>query len=136
MSVSTKDDTKSLQFIDANMADAKISNVNLESALFENICLRGSSFSAIDFGGAKFSCMNTGEDKKRKPAIFTSVEFHHCIFDDCVFTGAKFSECEVKGMTIDGIAVEDLINTYRKEKGGMKNNRSFIKKILGRWLRC
>jgi uncharacterized protein YjbI with pentapeptide repeats len=100
-------------FQHVNMSGSTFEDVNLSGARFFNANLRGATVAAIDFGGASFSCMNTGEDRPKSAAHFKNIELDDCTFQECCFRGVKLVNCDVRGMTIQGIAVADLIKAYR-----------------------
>ena len=104
-------------FRHVNMSGSTFEDVNLSGVRFFNANLRGASMGAIDFGGASFSCMNTGEDRPKSPAQFKNVELDDCTFQECFLRGVKLVNCDVRGMTIQGIALEDLIKAYRDSAG-------------------
>jgi uncharacterized protein YjbI with pentapeptide repeats len=102
------------QFRHANMSGAVFEDVDLGGAKFFNVNLRDAEIGAVDFGGASFSCMNTGEDRPRKPVVFNSIELDNCTFQDSHFRNTKLVNCDLTGMTIDGVAVTDMLEAYRK----------------------
>jgi uncharacterized protein YjbI with pentapeptide repeats len=104
-------------FRHVNMSGSTFEDVNLSGARFFNANLRGATVGAIDFGGASFSCMNTGEDRPKTAADFKNIELDDCTFQECCFRGVKLVNCDVRGMTIQGIALADLIKAYRDSTG-------------------
>ena len=111
-------DLRGSEFRSANLTGAVFDDVDLSRAKFFNVNLRGASFGAIDFGGASFSCMNTGEDRPRKPAVFENFEFDDCTFRNGWFRNTRINDCDLTGMTIDGVRVSDMIHVYRKTSSG------------------
>ncbi|UCF16149.1 MAG: pentapeptide repeat-containing protein [Phycisphaerales bacterium] len=104
------------QFRHANMSGAVFEDVDLSGAKFFNVNLRGAEIGAVDFGGASFSCMNTGEDRPRVPVVFNAIEFEDCTIQNSFFWNTKLVNCDLTGMTIDGIPVTDMLEAYKKTK--------------------
>ncbi len=102
------------QFRHANMAGAVFEDVDLSGAKFFNVNLRGAEIGAVDFGGASFSCMNTGECYPKQPALFKNLELDDCTIEKSYFRNTKLVNCDLTGMTIDGVAVTDMLETYKK----------------------
>lgn len=96
-----------------NMSKTVFEDIDFSGAKFFNINLRDAEIGAVDFGGASFSCMNTGEDRPRKPVVFNSVELDDCTIQNSFFRGTKIKNCDLTGMTIDGILVMDMVKAYR-----------------------
>ena len=97
------------EFRHVNMSGTCFEDVDLSRATFFNINLRGADIGAVDFGGARFSCMNTGEDRPGLPVIFKSIELDDCTIQNCCFKNAKVVNCDLTGMTIDGVLVSEMI---------------------------
>jgi len=102
------------QFRHANMSGAVFEDVDLSGAKFFNVNLQGAEIGAVDFGGASFSCMNTGEDRAREPVIFNAIEFEDCTIQNSFFWNTKLVNCDLTGMTIDGIPVTDMLEAYER----------------------
>jgi len=100
LKIENKDITGS-QFRHLNMSGTVFEDIDLSGAKFFDINLRGADIGAVDFGGASFSCMNTGEDRPRRPVVFKKT---------------KIVNCDLTGMTIDGVLVTDLLKAYKKTK--------------------
>ncbi len=104
------------QFRHVNMSGAVFEDVDLSGAKFFNVNLRGAEIGAVDFGGASFSCMNTGEDRPRVPAVFNAIEFEDCTIQNSFLRNTKLVNCDLTGMTIDGIPVTDMLEAYKNAK--------------------
>ena len=111
--IENKDITGS-EFRHLNMSGAVFEDVDLSEAKFFNINLRGAQIGAVDFGGSSFSCMNTGEDRPRRPVIFNSIELDDCTIQNSFFRNTKIVNCELTGMTIDGVPITDMVEAYKK----------------------
>ncbi|MHC4558007.1 MAG: pentapeptide repeat-containing protein [Planctomycetota bacterium] len=108
------EDIKDSEFRHVNMSGTVFEDVDLSGARFFNINLRGADIGAIDFGGASFSCMNTGEDHPRRPVVFNSIELDDCTIQNSFFRNTKLVNCDLTGMTIDGVLVIDMVKAYKK----------------------
>ena len=115
LQVESKDISGS-QFRHLNMSGTVFEDIDLSGAKFFNINLRGADISAVDFGGASFSCMNTGEDHPCQPVIFNSIELDDCTIQNSFFRNTKIVNCDLTGMTIDGVPVMDMVKAYKKTK--------------------
>jgi uncharacterized protein YjbI with pentapeptide repeats len=102
------------EFRHVKMSGTVFEDVDLRGARFFNINLRGADIGAVDFGGASFSCMNTGEDRPRKPVVFNSLELDDCTIQNSFFRNTKIVNCDLTGMTIDGVPVTDMVKAYKK----------------------
>ena len=102
------------EFRHLNMSGTVFEDVDLSGAKFFNINLRGANIGAVDFGGASFSCMNTGEDRERIPVVFRNLELDDCSIEKCCLLNVKITNCDLTGMTIDGVLLTDMINAYKK----------------------
>jgi uncharacterized protein YjbI with pentapeptide repeats len=106
-------DISDSQFRHVNMSGTVFEDVNLSGAKFFNINLRGANIGAVDFGGASFSCMNTGEDRPRQPVVFNSIELDDCTIQNSFFRNTKIVNCDLTGMTIDGVLITDMVKAYK-----------------------
>ncbi len=94
------------------MSETVFEDIDFSGAKFFNVNLRDAEIGAVDFGGASFSCMNTGEDHPRKPVVFNSIELDDCTIQNCYFRNTKLVNCDLTGMTIDGVLVTDMVKAY------------------------
>ncbi|MHC4725920.1 MAG: pentapeptide repeat-containing protein [Planctomycetota bacterium] len=109
-------DISGSQFRHLNMSETVFKDIDLSGAKFFNINLRGADIGAVDFGGASFSCMNTGEDRPRRPVVFNSIELDDCTIQNSFFRNTKIVNCDLTGMTIDGVLVTDMVEAYKRTK--------------------
>ncbi len=102
------------EFRHVNMSGTVFEDTDLSGAKFFNINLRGADIGAVDFGGASFSCMNTGEGHPKQPAVFNSIELDDCRIQNSFFRNTRIVNCDLTGMTIDGVLVTDMVKAYKK----------------------
>lgn len=89
------------RLIDCDFAQAKLI-VNVDDSVFEQCNFSGASFlggrNGVEYGGrrAKFIRCNFTN------TTFKQVEFRATQFVDCVFDGAKFMQCDLRGVRVEG----------------------------------
>jgi uncharacterized protein YjbI with pentapeptide repeats len=81
----------------SELSGSRFDDVNLSGSSFHNANMSGSSFDDINMSGWTVHNANLSGWKVSKVNL----------------AGAAFSEGRYDGMTIDGIAVTDLLETYR-----------------------
>ena len=79
---------KSLVVDDCNLAGSRFSDVNLENASFHDINLRLSRFRDVNLSGANFT--------------------------DVDLSNSSIADCRIRGLTINGVLVSDLLRAYEK----------------------
>ncbi len=104
-------------FIDVNLSGAEFENVNLGGARLHDINLSGVSISAANLGGAHFRHIGPAPDKDGSQERQKSVTFEEAMLCDSVFrkvdmSGVRIFDCDMSGMTIDGVQATDLITAY------------------------
>jgi len=115
-----KKDISGSEFQQANMSGTVFEDVDLSRSRVFNVNLRNAEIGAVDFGGSSFSCMNTGEGFPRKPAAFQNLELDGCTLCNCFFRNTSLVNCDLTGMTIDGIIVSDMIKVYKENQSRQK----------------
>lgn len=118
-------------FNDVNLKEATFDNVNLEGSTFENVNmsrlrvhdvnLSDLELSAANLGGAHFKHIGPAPDESGKQARQKAVTFEEATLCDSTFrkvdmTNVKLIDCQMDGMTIDGIRVSDLLEAYQQQK--------------------
>jgi uncharacterized protein YjbI with pentapeptide repeats len=116
------------RFENANMAAVAFDNINLAGATFENINMSGTKFHDINFSDAKIEAAQIGGATFRhigppgeKPArqrgvTFTEMQLCDSAFEKVDLSGVRVTNCNLAGMTIDGVLVTDLIAAHSKTK--------------------
>ncbi len=107
------------EFEDLNMAGARFTNVNLSGAEFHDINFSDVLFTAAQIGGTTFRHIGLPpgpEDKqaRQRPVTFENGVLHESVFHKMDMTNVKLVDCNVAGMTIDGILVTDLLKEWNK----------------------
>ena len=105
-------------FRDVNLAGSEFENVNMSKTTLHDINLSDVSISAANLGGAHFKHLGPAPDASGKQERQKAVTFEEAQLCDSTFTrvdlsNVKIIDCNVKGMTIDGVLVTDLIAAYK-----------------------
>jgi uncharacterized protein YjbI with pentapeptide repeats len=108
-------------FNDVNLAGAVFENVNLSNTKMHDINLSDLDLSAAQIGGAKFKHIGLPPDKQGKQERQRPVTFEEATLCDSTFrkvdlSNVKIIDCDVTGMTIDGVLVSDLIAAHKNQK--------------------
>ena len=114
-------DISGSQFRDVNLAGAEFENVNMSRTRMHDINLSDISISAANLGGAHFKHLGPPPDKDGKQERQKAVTFEEAQLCDSTFkkvdlSNVKIIDCNVDGMTIDGVLVTDLIAAYKKAR--------------------
>ena len=109
------------RFEDVNLSGAEFENVNLSKATFHDINLSDISITAAQLGGAKFKHIGPPPDAQGRQARQRAVTFEEMTLADSTFTrvdlsNVHISQCNLEGMTIDGIPVAALVAAYKAKK--------------------
>jgi len=110
------------KFHDVNLSGADFDDVNLSRARFHNINLSDIQVSAAQIGGATFKHIGPPSDKDGKQARQRPVTFEEAMLCDSTFrkvdmSNVKIIDCDLSGMTINGILVTDLLTEWKKRNG-------------------
>jgi len=108
-------------FHDANMSGADFDDVNLSSARFHNINLSDIRVSAVQIGGATFKHVgpppdSDGKQQRQRPVVFEEAMLCDSTFRKVDMSNVKIVDCNIQGMTIDGVPVADLLAEHRKKR--------------------
>jgi hypothetical protein len=109
-------------FTNINLGGAKFEDINLGKAEFHNINFSDGVFAGANIGGALFKHLGTMPDKDGNQERQRPVTFEEAMLCDSTFlrvdlSGVKIVECDLTGMTIDGILVTDLLKAWNHHKG-------------------
>ena len=110
------------EFEDLNMAGAQFTNINLSGSQFHDINFSDVLFTAALIGGTTFKHIGPMPDKDGKQDRQRPVTFEEGMLCDSVFrrmdmTNVKIIDCDISGMTIDGILVTELLKGWKKLNG-------------------
>jgi uncharacterized protein YjbI with pentapeptide repeats len=110
------------EFHDANLTGAVFDDVNLSQARIHNVNLADIQVTAANLGGAKFKHIGPAPDPSGTHARQRPVTFEEAMLCDSTFfrvdlSNVKIVDCNLEGMTIDGLLVTDLLKE-RGHRGG------------------
>jgi uncharacterized protein YjbI with pentapeptide repeats len=113
------EDIAGSEFEDLNMAGAQFTNINLCGSRFHDINFSDAQITAVNIGGLLFKHIGPMPDKDGKMDRQRPVTFEEGMLCDSTFlhmdlSNVKIIECNISGMTIDGIEVADLIKEWKK----------------------
>jgi uncharacterized protein YjbI with pentapeptide repeats len=108
------------RFHDANMSGTDFDNVNLSNAMFHNINLSDIRVSAVQIGGATFKHVgpppdSDGKQQRQRPVVFEEAMLCDSTFRKVDLSNVKIIDCDIQGMTIDGVLVANLLAEHRKK---------------------
>ena len=111
-------------FSDAYMVEATFTNMNMSGISFRDIDLSDLKIEDAQMGGAVFRNIGlppedhfaAGRREEHLPLLFDNCDLHGSTIKDCNLKGVKIERSDVEGMTIDGIAVEELLKVYEAKK--------------------
>lgn len=111
-------DCSGSKYHDVNLGGAEFDDVNLGGATFHNINLSDINVTAANLGGAFFKHIGPMPRPDGMQARQRTVTFEEAMLCDSIFrrvdlSGVKIEDCNLEGMTIDGVLVSDLMAAYR-----------------------
>jgi uncharacterized protein YjbI with pentapeptide repeats len=109
------------RFHDVNLGGAEFDDVNLGQARLHNINLSDITVAGANLGGACFKHIGPmprpdGTQERQKAVTFEDAMLCDSVFRKVDLSGAKIEDCNIDGMTIDGVPVADLFAAYRAKK--------------------
>lgn len=109
------------RFEDVSLENARFNNINLKGAAFSDANLSGASYAGLNMTGARFECVELNDArfgccetcaKDSKPCV----EMRNARFDHVDLSGAVMMDCQIDGLTIDGVNVAEAIRAYKNAK--------------------
>ena len=102
----------------ARLAQAEFDDVNMTKAQFHNINMSDIAVSCVQMGGAKFKHIGLppGSKGKQRPLSFEEADLNGTTISKCDLSNVKIVNCNVEGMTIDGVPVTKLMAAYKQKK--------------------
>ena len=106
-------------FRDVNLSGSEFENVNMSKTRLHDINMSEVSISAANLGGAHFKHIGPAPDKNGRQERQKAITFEEAMLCDSTFkkvdlSNVKIIDCDLHGMTIDGVLVTDLIAAYKK----------------------
>jgi len=97
-----------------NLSYSKFQNINFRHTLIADLNLSNSHFSLVTLGGVTFSDTNLGQEKE--PLLVERCDFTGSTLIDSNLTNVNIVNCELSGMKINDIPIEDLLEAYEQVK--------------------
>ncbi|MBD3921704.1 sigma-70 family RNA polymerase sigma factor [Paenibacillus sp. PR3] len=117
-------------FDDIDMSKANFNNINLESSKFDNINMSKAVFHDINMHLAKFDEVGLWEIEvsncemggahfhditlQGKANTFERCDLSGTVFLNCNLSNVDIRDCEIAGLTINGVSIDVLLESYNK----------------------
>jgi len=106
-------------FHNVNLTEVEFDDVNMSKTKFHNINLSDVTVTAAQMGGAKFKHIGpppdkNGQQERQRPVTFEEMMLCDSHFHNVDLSNVRITDCNVTGMTIDGVLVTELIAAYEK----------------------
>ncbi|WP_314591838.1 sigma-70 family RNA polymerase sigma factor [Paenibacillus terrigena] len=109
------------QFYNVNLQDSRFDNINMSKTFFHDINMQHVKFEEIGLwdievcnsamGGANFHHIK----QEGKGNRFDSCELQGTTFVQCNLANVDIQDCDITGMKINGIPIEELLKHYKGE---------------------
>src|SRR4051812_22363052 len=104
----TCSDISGSTFATVNLSGAQFDDVNLSGTRIHNANLSDMRISAAQIGGTKFKHIGlppdaNGKEKRQKGIVFEEGTLCDSVFRKVDLSGVKIVNCNLEGMTIDGV---------------------------------
>lgn len=97
-----------------NLSYSKFQNINFSHTLIADLNLTHSHFSLVTLGGVTFSDTNLGYENE--PVLVERCNLTGSTLIDSNLTDVHIVNCELSGMKINDIPIEDLLKAYEQVK--------------------
>ena len=110
------------QFHAVNLTGADFDDVNLSNSRFHNVNLSNVTISAAQMGGASFRHVGPpppdpdGKQERQRPVRFEEMMLCDSTFRKVDLSNVRIVECDLTGMTIDGLLVTDLLASHPRQQ--------------------
>lgn len=107
------------EFDDVNLAGGCFHNINMSGVRLTNINFTDASITGAGMGGAHFKHVGLPQDTDGEPQTlhFEECDLHGSTFSRCDLSRVDIKECNLVGMTINDIPVQDLVDVYHEKHG-------------------
>ena len=103
----------SSHFSNCNLSQSKFQNINFRHSLFADLNLSHSKMRLVTLGGVKFLDTNLGDAKE--PLSFERCDLQGTKINNSNLVNVQIMDSDLKGMTINHIPVEKLLELYERE---------------------
>ena len=116
------------RFEDVCLGDAEFDNVSFVRAKLHNINLSDIVVTAAQMGGATFKHIGpppdeNGSQERQRPVTFEEMMLCDSTFHRVDMSNVQIVDCNVEGMTIDGVPLADLIAAYQQQEKRKQTSR-------------
>jgi uncharacterized protein YjbI with pentapeptide repeats len=110
------------EFEDVNLAGTRFTNIDLSGSRFHDINFSDVLFTAAQMGGTTFRHIGPppeaqGKQKRQRPVTFEQGMLCDSVFRSMDLTNAQLVDCDITGMTIDGIPVQEALREWSERHG-------------------
>src|SRR5436190_15836732 len=111
------EDISTSRFDDLNMSKSDFENINLSNSRFHDVNFSDVSFSAAQMGGTVFKHIGLppGSKDKQRPVTFEEATLCDSVFRKVDLSNVKLIDCNIEGMTIDGVLVSKLLEEHKRK---------------------
>jgi ribosomal protein S18 acetylase RimI-like enzyme len=99
-------------FSNINLSGSKFQNINFQDTLIADLNLSGSRVKHVDMSDVRFSDTSI----EGAPVTFERCELMGTRFTNCKMADVEINACDISGLKVDGVSVEELLEVYRKVK--------------------
>lgn len=97
-----------------NLSNSKFQNINFRHTIIADLNLSNSHFSLVTLSGVTFSDTNLGDENE--PLLVERCDITGSTLIDSNLTNVNIVNCELSGMKINDIPIEDLLEAYVQMK--------------------
>ena len=115
---------KNSSFVGSNIMNTNMSNCNVSQSKFRNINFRRSSYADLNLSGSKFNLVtlggvqfkNTSLGDEKEPIVFDKCDLECSTISNSNLKNIEIENCDIVGMKLNGILIENLLDLYNKVK--------------------
>ena len=110
------------EFEDVNMSGSGFTNINLSGSRFHDINFSDVHFAAAQIGGCVFRHIGlppgrSDKTERQRPVTFEEATLSDSVFRKVDLSNVRIVDCNIEGMSIDGVLVTALLAAYRNRNG-------------------
>ena len=105
-----------VEFEQSNLAFSSFNNINFSQVRFRDCDWTNVAISYIQMGGSHFKQVSVSDGEDQQGIDFENAHLDDTIFKGCSLKDVAITNCNTKGMTIDGIPLQDLVDAYQKNQ--------------------
>ncbi|GAA0880852.1 hypothetical protein GCM10009119_38220 [Algoriphagus jejuensis] len=120
--VEIKDDCAEVNAKNAMLDNSSFSNVSMRNVIISDANLSDLKIDGAQIGGALIKNIgmpdgdhpNYDPDLKHRPVRFELCDFKTSLFIECDLSQVRLENCNIAGLTINGIAIDQLLANSKK----------------------